>query len=213
MILPVKEAFDLAYDTQRVFRLLLDSMARPGKINYLPDIKLLIGKENSFPYLIARTLLDTEVTFTCLDINDEPNAKDIFRCTGARSVDVEHADFIFCDGRRAQGELALAHPGTTDLSETGTTVVMVIDHLYGQPPGSYGELIRLELSGPGVNGATQLWLSGMHRDNIGGPTPRSHDYHLGTDTTILVDLEGKIACLPRSSRPAWDVESDGPRYG
>ncbi|HZD60043.1 MAG TPA: phosphonate C-P lyase system protein PhnH [Anaerolineae bacterium] len=206
MILPVKEAFDPVFDAQQVFRLLLDCMARPGKINYLPDIKIFVGKGTSFLYLIARTLLDTEVSFAFIDTAKTGLDKEIMRCTGSRLVDVERADFILCDGRIRQSDLYLANIGTLEFPDRAATVVMKVSQLLEQRPQVPWELFKVDLTGPGIDGSKSIWLDGIHKDNLDWLSLQNQNYPLGVDT-VLVDIEGRVACMPRRSELKWEVDT------
>lgn len=103
-------SFDDVHDTQKIFRIMLDSMARPGKINVLPSIYLL-RKDENFLYLIAKTLLDIEVTFCFLPQNNFLEYQ-IKQDTGSSTAPIDKADYIFCDGRKENKNLYLAKQGS-----------------------------------------------------------------------------------------------------
>lgn len=196
MSLTLKDNFNTVFDSQRIFRIILDSMARPGKINCLPQIHLLDGEYN-FPFLIAKTLLDSEVGFACLD-KEETLGQRIRDATGARLVDVSSAEFVFCDGRKRQEDLYRTNPGTLLFPDKGATVVMTVGRLGLQRLEEDGEELKeVELEGPGICGKTWVCISGMHEYNLGWLLLQNKEYPKGVDA-ILLDLDGKILCLPRS---------------
>ncbi|MDP2210550.1 MAG: phosphonate C-P lyase system protein PhnH [Candidatus Aquicultor sp.] len=204
MNLSVRGDFDPVFDAQKIFRLILDCMARPGKINYLLGIHVFAEKEDNSFYLIARTLLDNEIYFVCLDDETDSLTREISLSTGAIQAVVEQADFIFCDGRKEQADLYLAKPGTPDSPDQGATVIMYVDGLLIEKPDVGEGYATIGLSGPGIDGKKEIWIAGIHHDNLHWLALQNRDYPLGTDT-ILVDLEGGIMCIPRSSSVTWEV--------
>lgn len=207
MGLTLKDSFNTVFDSQRIFRIILDSMARPGKINCLPQIHLLDGEYN-FPFLIARTLLDSEVGFACLD-KEETLGQRIRDATGARPVDVSSAEFVFCDGRKRQEDLYRTNPGTLLFPDKGATVVMTVGRLGLQrPEEGVEDLKEVELEGPGICGKKKVWISGIHEYNLKWLLLQNKEYPKGVDA-ILLDLDGRILCLPRSTKITRRVEGYG----
>ncbi len=207
LIVQLNEILDPVYDTQVVSRLLLDCMARPGKINYLPDVKLYIGKEYSFSFPIARTLLDCNVSFTYLGSAKKDFSDEIIRCTGSRLAHSQQADFIFCDAKEQQPELALARSGILEFPNLGATVVMMVSHLFDELPQSSRDLTRVEFAGPDMQIKADIWLAGIHSDNLKWLSQQNQTHSLGKDV-ILVDREGRVACVPKSSQPVWEVDAN-----
>ena len=79
--------FDTVFDSQRVFRCLLQASAQPGKLFTLPPFAC------SSIEAAARTLLDHEVTF-CATGEEATAVEDrLSQLTGARVSPVEEADF------------------------------------------------------------------------------------------------------------------------
>jgi len=207
MILQVWEDYNQVFYNQKIFRLLLDCMARPGKINLLPQPQPPGDRDYSFLLHIAGALLDNEVSFACLNGEETGFAAEIVRSTGARPVKVEQADFIFCDGREKQAGLFLANPGTLQFPDTGATVIMTINQLSDKEFAGCPEFTRVELTGPGVNGKRQVWLAGIHQDNLKWLALQNREYPLGADA-VLVDREGRIACVPRSGKLTGEVAAN-----
>lgn len=87
-----KYLFNMAEDSQKVFRILLDCLSNSGR---MADITEYIEKfrENGDWYALAATLLDGEVSF--YSNGDENIKREIEFLTGSNWKDYKEADFIF----------------------------------------------------------------------------------------------------------------------
>ena len=91
--------FSLIYDSQKIFRLILDCMARPGRVNQLPELNLTAPQRaNRHMLAILRTLLDQQVSFSV--ISDRPTLCEAIRDylvlnTGSAAREVTEADFVY----------------------------------------------------------------------------------------------------------------------
>ena len=86
-----KHSFDMVYDSQKVYRLILEAMSYPGRI---VNIKVYADKlyGNSPELLaVAMTLLDNEVGFYA----EQALSDEIAMLTLSKKTDMESADFIF----------------------------------------------------------------------------------------------------------------------
>lgn len=185
--------FDFVFEAQQVFRLVLDSMARPGKVNSLSVPRLAPpGTLPGYAASVAFTLLDGEVTFAALGEEGPSWASYLALNTGAVPTGVEEADFIFAPGGRLNSELAGARRGTLLYPDRSATVVLVVESLAGAGPNG------VTLSGPGVRGTTLLFIDGIDRANLEILAGANSQYPLGLDT-IVVGRDGSLACLPRST--------------
>src|SRR5271155_3012849 len=91
--------YDEVFDAQQQFRLLLDSMARPGKINIMPDMDILPPAGlNKASAMIAFALLNTDVSFYAEGEGSDAIESYIALNTTAAQVSVGEADFIFING-------------------------------------------------------------------------------------------------------------------
>jgi alpha-D-ribose 1-methylphosphonate 5-triphosphate synthase subunit PhnH len=187
-------AFEPVRDAQRTFRVVLDVMARPGTVQRLP---VAAGDAPVNPWLAAVlvTLLDHEVS---LAVEAFPGAEGVAQYARQRTavplVPAERADFVVAawdhldpqlPTRLRQGSLAYPNDSATLL-----ILVPTLDQ-------SVGDGLLLALAGPGVPSG--------HTVRIGGLTPAlfearddAAEYPCGIDL-ILVDPDGQIAALPRST--------------
>lgn len=193
--------FDPVYSSQRVFRQLLDCMARPGKI---AEFRGFEGESGDFICVaaLALTLMDEETTFAALGPGWEEFVSFCKFYTGSRPAPPEQADFVFIDGDRPRPELKQIRRGNLLFPDQGATVICRVNAIY---PGTFqtaGEGIVLRLRGPGVPGERELTLTGLARENLACLEKLNSEFPLGVDT-ILVSVQGQLACIPRSSSMRW----------
>ncbi|NPV30281.1 MAG: phosphonate C-P lyase system protein PhnH [Firmicutes bacterium] len=193
--------FDPVYSSQRVFRQLLDCMARPGKIAELRGGE---GESGDFLYVVALalTLMDEETTFATLGPGWEEFVSFCKFYTGSRPAAPEQADFVFIDGDRPGPELIQVRRGNLLFPDQGATVICRVNAIYPGAFQSAGEGIVLRLRGPGVPGERELTVAGLARENLACLEKLNSEFPLGVDT-ILVSVQGQLACIPRSSGMTW----------
>lgn len=204
----VKELqYDTIFDAQRHFRILLDCMARPGKIDKLDGVE--VGNPIGLYKASALTgfaLLDAEVTFWV-----EPGLHEAAHYfttnTGARLAEVGEADFLFLKGASSLEPLEAAKTGTPSYPETGATLVVQCE---GLSHSSSLEALALELEGPGVQHSKEVFILGIPATFINLLTSKNSEYPLGLDV-IFSDPFDQIICIPRSNhltiknKPLWDM--------
>jgi alpha-D-ribose 1-methylphosphonate 5-triphosphate synthase subunit PhnH len=195
---------ELVRYTQRTFRGLLDSMARPGKVNRLAAYPLgEAGAPAVDPYLlgVACTLLDSEVGFCAADDREGRLSGYLAFWTGARRVALGEADFLFLTPEDDPRLLYEAKRGTLDYPDRGATAIVSGVGLV-EPETAGGAAARgssgppLRLTGPGVPGEATLVAGGIGEQQVAVWREINQEYPLGIDV-ILVG-EGRVACLPRS---------------
>ncbi|MDK2816887.1 MAG: alpha-D-ribose 1-methylphosphonate 5-triphosphate synthase subunit PhnH [Moorella sp. (in: firmicutes)] len=196
-----KHSFDPVFTSQQIFRCLLDAMARPGKINFLPATGLCPpGAWNSHVVAVAFTLLDREVTFCVPGRNAEEKERYLAVNTGSRPVPLEEADFIIVTGQEETPRLSLAKRGTLEYPDGGATVIVALEAILSTgetlSPGHRG--LGLTLAGPGIPGERRLELRGLHPSYLEYFKILNREYPLGVDW-IMVAGDGRIACLPRTT--------------
>ena len=120
-----KHNFDIVFDSQKVFRLILDAMSNPGKtVNIKEYADKMYGEHSAF-LAVAMTLLDNEVSInTCENrlLSDE-----IASLTLAKRESVDNADFIFvCDSADLKNVTEYAKCGT--LADPHKSAVLIIQN-------------------------------------------------------------------------------------
>jgi alpha-D-ribose 1-methylphosphonate 5-triphosphate synthase subunit PhnH len=199
--------YDEIFDAQEHYRLLLDSMARPGKINVLPRLELTTPQGiHATGALVGFALLNSDVSFYV----DGPSAEDVSLYllvnTSARPAEAEEADYVYLDGTAAAEILYRLKTGTLPYPENSATVIAAVGAMGGE--GEAGEAagetgLVLTLSGPGVDGERRLSVTGLDVALLEALVTINAEFPLGIDL-VLTDPTGRIACIPRSSRVRWD---------
>jgi len=189
--------YDEVRDAQRHFRLLLDSLSRPGKINTLAHDGLAVppGLDRAAACL-ALALLNTDVSFH-LAAHSATEADFIRVNTGSRPAPLATAEFVFLPGTGHESVAASAHAGIATYPETGSTLVIHVAALSAQP---LPEALALDLSGPGIDPAVgrRLHTLGLSRATLAAIQERNAEFPLGVDV-FLTDPEGRVAGLSRTT--------------
>ena len=181
-----KHSFDMVFDSQKVFRLILEAISNPTSVVNIKEFaNKLVG---SFPEFlaVAATLLDNETGFsTC---GNEALSEEIVSLTSARREKTDVSDFIFVadsDGLRAAIESA-KHGSLSDPHKSATVVI----RNDGAPNCS------LRVSGPGINGLTSIEVSQTVNDAIAFRDLQYYEYPQGIDL-IFISESGDLFAIPR----------------
>lgn len=205
--------FDPVADTQAVFRVVLDAMARPGTRHTLPAADPNTPLAEAGPLVaLAQTLLDHEVTFAVVPGRGdtalaaaERLAAYLTLVTRSRTVAAAAADYVIALGPLPAGlptTLRVGQPAYPDESATLIALVPPSDDQAGAP---------VALTGPGVARGTVMTLPGLTPSDLASLAAANAEPPLGVDV-ILVDPAGTIVCLPRSTRLNLD-NAPNPRTG
>jgi len=109
-----KYNFDAVYDSQKVYRLILEAMSHPGRVVPMGGYTLLS---------VAMTLLDNEVSFNLC--GDDALADEIASLTLAGREPLETADFIFvCKPEYIKDAIEKAKCGTLADPHKSATVII-----------------------------------------------------------------------------------------
>jgi alpha-D-ribose 1-methylphosphonate 5-triphosphate synthase subunit PhnH len=189
--------YDEIFDAQEHYRLVLDSMARPGKINVMPRLELTTPQGiHAAGALVGFALLNSDVSFYV----DGPSAEDVSLYllvnTSAKPAEAEDADYVYLNGTAAAEILYRLKTGTLPYPENSASVIVAVEELGGETG------LVLTLSGPGVDGERQLQVAGLDTALLEALVTINAEFPLGIDL-VLTDPMGRIACIPRSSRVRW----------
>ncbi len=191
------------------FRILLDCLARPGKVGHLPPPPLSgmptlpNGRE---PDLIAvaacMSLLDQTVCFAhAVDAvwigADHPLTRWIALRTNARPAAPAEADFALLHNPACLSLLGELNEGTLLTPELSCTAFLCV-------PMIDADGTTLRLSGPGIKGMTRVGLPGLSRAELDALAQR-RPFPLGIDI-FLIDGQGRCLGLPRATQIAIALE-------
>lgn len=188
--------YDSVFDAQEHFRLLLDSMSRPGKINSLPVMEILPPHEfQQAAALTAFSLLNNDVTFYVAGDNREDITGYLLVNTGAQSAEIAVAEYIFLPVGYYNEELYNVRVGTPVYPEDSATIIAQVEFI-GELPQK--DSLEVALKGPGVNGEAKIYLGGINTDLLDFVKTQNSEYPLGIDL-IVTDRENNLIAIPRSN--------------
>lgn len=194
----VKEIhYDGVFDAQAHYRLLLDAMARPGKVNRLPVLQLAPPAGfHQTSVLVALALLNADTCFSSVG-HPLPVSEYLLLNTAARPVATSEADFVFVQGRQVVAEdLSNLKAGSLSYPEESATLIVDVDEIGSEP---VPDALVLELSGPGVDGRRKVYMRGLDPAVLRTLEEQNLEFPLGIDA-IFTDAEQRFFCIPRTSR-------------
>jgi alpha-D-ribose 1-methylphosphonate 5-triphosphate synthase subunit PhnH len=188
--------YDEVFDAQQQFRLLLDSMARPGKINVMPDMDIIPPAGlNKASAMIAFALLNTDVSFYAEGEGSDAIESYIALNTTAAQVGIGEADFIFINGLYDAGIIFDAKTGTLPYPEESATFVIDVDTITEDAGDSE---LTLTLKGPGIETTKQVYIKGLNPGILKAVREQNMEFPLGVDL-MLTGKNNNILCVPRSN--------------
>jgi alpha-D-ribose 1-methylphosphonate 5-triphosphate synthase subunit PhnH len=189
--------YDEVFDAQEQFRLILDSMAHPGKVNVLPDMDIVppagINKGSA---LIAFALLNTDVSFYASGANSDDISSYVALNTTAQQVNIHDADFIFITGLHDTGIISEAKTGNLSYPEESATFIIDVENISNQP---INDSVLLKLKGPGIKTEEIVYIKGISPDIIEAVKDQNTEFPLGIDL-MLTDKQNNLICIPRSNQ-------------
>lgn len=189
--------FPRVFDTQQAFRVIMDSMARPGKVNYLPNFTV-SAPQGLSPYVAAVcfTLLDSEA---CFYVENQAWGDYLRVHTGSLLKLPESAEFVIISGGETDFDLSCLNRGTLLFSHRGATLLISVEAIESSEGG-----LRISMTGPGIPGFRVIRVEGLSPFHLASIVSLNEECPLGIDT-ILVARDGALVCLPRYTRMQWEV--------
>lgn len=184
-----KHNFDTVFDSQKVFRLILEAMSNPARVvNISEYANKLFGDFMAF-LAISMTLLDNEVSFNacgnCL-LSDVIESQ-----TLAKREKLESADFVFvCDPNNIKNVIKSIKYGTLADPHKSATVIILND-------GASDCL--LTIFGPGIDGHATVQVTQTVKDAIAIRDAQHYEYPQGLDL-IFISNDGGLFAIPRLTR-------------
>jgi len=181
-----KHSFDTVFDSQKVYRLMLEAMSNPTRI---VDIKNQADKLfGNYPELlvVAMTLLDNEISFYACE--NHQLSDEIASLTLAKKEGIELADYIFiCDPNDIKKAIENVKSGT--LADPHKSAIVIIRD--NSIPACY-----VTFCGPGIDGRSTIQISQIVKDTIIFRDMQNYEYPQGIDLLVISE-SGKLFAIPR----------------
>jgi alpha-D-ribose 1-methylphosphonate 5-triphosphate synthase subunit PhnH len=180
---------DPVIDSALTFRLTLEAMARPGRVQQLAALPSPPGRLSPTAAAVALSLVDGDALAWLSPAlrTDALNAYLRFHTGAAPTTDPARAAFAFGDWASLSG---VAFPiGTPEYPDRSTTLVIEVEHLAAG--GS------LRLTGPGIAEAHCLETD-LPRDFWAMRAAHNAAFPLGRD--VILTCGDRLAALPRTTR-------------
>ena len=188
---------DVVHDIQTVYRKLVTATSRPGTLVVLDREARTLDVQMeclSSTILLARTVLDPEVSFKVISKAEEAVSRMINQLTYSKPVDLPEADFIFIlhDASEEQMKEALNKAKVGNLLNPHESAMIILE----VPDVTKGD--SMILSGPGIQDESFLslpnvsaWLAARNEKNM--------EFPLGIDL-YFVDRQDRLMALPRTTQ-------------
>jgi len=181
-----KHNFDLVFDSQKVFRLVLEAISNPLKVvNIKPYSEKLYSEFPEF-LVMALTLLDNEVNFHVCFNNDL--SQEISSLTSSKSVGIQYADFVFvtaCD--KLKDIVDKLKCGTIENPHKSATLI-IADNNDG--------FITKTFYGPGIDGKINLEVSIILENAVKLRDAQNYEYAQGIDL-LFISKDNNLVFIPR----------------
>jgi alpha-D-ribose 1-methylphosphonate 5-triphosphate synthase subunit PhnH len=198
----VESTFDIVYDTQMIYRKILDSMARPGKINHIQQhVKTLASVTSVSSGLIgiALTLIDREVTFHLKSGEGDVAIKYLQRKTFSRHESLENAQFVFIEERLEDDQIrevmSKVNCGTLLDPHDSATIILQVKNISNFEEGG----TKLRLQGPGIKAETICYIDGLSYSWMEARNQLNKEYPIGVDMIFISDC-GDLMAIPRTTK-------------
>ena len=189
--------YDIVFDAQEHFRLLLDSMSRPGKINTFPALEIEPPQGlNQGAALTGFALLNPDATYFICGDNSAEIGEYLLVNTAAQQAEMAIADYIFIPEGYYSAALYEARTGTPTYPEDSATFVVGCELVSDKP---HDNATQFTLKGPGVNGEAEVFVSGINPELLDFVKEQNSEYPLGLDL-IITDRYNNVIGLPRSNK-------------
>ena len=205
-------ALDPIRDTQAIFRTVLDALAWPGSVRQLPaQATGAPCPECAHPWAagLLISLLDHEVALAVDGFQDsEALQRFVRQRTSVAAGGFPEADFVLAHAGTVNTDLpSRLKRGSLAYPDDGATLVLIAESLDHAQRAPTSPAIRLLLAGPGVPDGLDLHVAGLAAELIQARNEAVAEYPCGIDL-LLVDGDGRLAALPRSTRITLATEED-----
>lgn len=184
-------------ESQAVFKVMLDTLARPGSIRTLPSA--IVAR---FPSVLAPivVLADVETGVHVADTETFVWGEAVTSATGARSTSVAEADLVAIPidaVDRVDSIIELTRSGSAFSPESGARVVIAVHDIRSRGIGARSG-VNLVLTGPGVDGESVICVDGLTESAITTWRRINSRFPAGVDVWLVTD-DGRTIGVPRST--------------
>lgn len=184
--------FDLVFDCQKIFKSVMNAMAKPGTVFSIKEQSDKLEEQNSVPLAIAMTFMDNRCT-VYVDRNDDLLSM-IREQTLAVKSDLEKADFVVVPEVEEKENLGVelldsAKVGTLPEPHKSAMVIVGLHTMEGDT--------ALVLEGPGVKGQKKVTFSQAAAMWLARREMLKYEFPCGTDILFYTD-SGEIMGIPRT---------------
>ncbi|MFZ7134216.1 MAG: phosphonate C-P lyase system protein PhnH [Eubacteriales bacterium] len=181
--------FDIVFDSQKIFRLIMEALSNPGRIVCIDECKDRLYGDHKELLAIGVTFLDNEVSFnTC---GNQELSQEIISMTLSKEELISQADYIFISENKPEAAVLVvtgAKCGTLKDPHQSATIITGVKNLEGHP--------NAVISGPGVNGHKEVFLTQFMKQMIETRDNMFYEYPTGIDF-IFIDSQGSLTAIPR----------------
>ena len=180
---------DPQMDAQRVFRQILQAMARPGQIVPLDRLPEAPAPLSGAAAALALTLLDLETPVWLSEELDDAVVRYLAFHTGAPMVsEIGAASFVLVAEGRVLPDLGKVALGDAEYPDRAATLIIQVERLQVAP--------GLRLRGPGILGHVDIAVEGLAEEFWSAFEANHRRFPLGFDTLLVAGQS--ILGLPRS---------------
>lgn len=182
--------FDDVFDSQRVFRRLLNAISNPGRrCSIHEECQKLFGSEPAF-LAAAITILDAGIRFYVPE--DQTLTEQIVLLTHAKPETPQQADYLFVpSAEKLPGIISACKCGTLVNPHESATVIVKV------PTGETERTVRL--TGPGIDGQMETTLPSAVCEAIILRDQQEYEYPQGIDFIFILP-GSEFLCIPRLVR-------------
>ena len=181
-----------AFDSNAVFRVLLDAMSRPGRIYDLP-LGLVSPDElnaTTTATLLAMADMDTTVWLSPKCATDGAITHLKFHCGSPITTDAKQADFAVAHIDEDLSFITQLSVGNAEYPDQSATLILMVDGITDGP--------NMRLRGPGIKDTHDLTIKGLPAAFHAWRTENHHLFPCGVD--VIFASGTKIAALSRTTR-------------
>ncbi len=191
--------YDEVFDAQQHFRVLMESLARPGQLNRLSHVALKTPKGiHQASALIGLALMNEDVTF---HVPQEDSAMGAYFALHARATQtsVEEADFVFITGNCPPKYIEDVKVGQPSYPENSAFIIIDVALIREEP---LPDGVVLQLEGPGVYRQKEMFVSAIEVELLEAIKEKNMEYPLGVDLFLTDENDGIIG-IPRTNNFRW----------